>query len=75
MTDTLGGFVTDCATGFAATAVLHFCPVFTPKVLTANMTRRLLILLIFAVLAAAPLVWLNVEPRAGEILLALLSKS
>jgi len=35
------------------------------------MTRRILILLICAVIAALPLIWLNVDPRAGQILLNL----
>ncbi len=35
------------------------------------MTRRMLILLIYAVIAALPLIWFNVDPRAGQILLEL----
>jgi hypothetical protein len=33
------------------------------------MTRRMLILLVCAILAALPLIWFNVDPRAGQILL------
>jgi hypothetical protein len=33
------------------------------------MTRRMLILLVCAILAALPLIWLNIDPRAGQILL------
>jgi hypothetical protein len=39
------------------------------------MTLRMMILFFFAILAAAPLVWMSVDPNAGNKLLALTSGS
>jgi hypothetical protein len=36
-----------------------------------NMTRRTLILFFLALVAASPLVWMSVDPNAGNKLLAL----
>ena len=39
------------------------------------MTLRMMILFFFAILAAAPLVWMSLDPNAGNKLLALTSGS